>query len=130
MKNDSAVTVSLYSADSSEINTVRVCLNRNGQLPVVLVDPLDTSGRVVSGLWLSREVDGTAFFWTQQDRENKTGLRRGGRTLTSVALHGVDDHEIAAVPLPFKRNGQLPVVLIDPVDDKGAIGEPLRVSTY
>lgn len=84
MKNDSAVTVSLYSADSSEINTVRVCLNRNGQLPVVLVDPLDTSGRVVSGLWLSREADGTAFFWTPQDRENKTELRRGGRTLTSA----------------------------------------------
>ncbi|SEN92122.1 hypothetical protein SAMN05216281_11935 [Cryobacterium luteum] len=84
MKNDSAVIVSLYSADSSVINTVRVCLNRNGQLPVVLVDPLDTSGRVVSGLWLSREVDGTAFFWTQQERENKTELRRGARTLTSA----------------------------------------------
>ena len=36
---------------------VLVGVNRHGQLPSVLVDPVDCTGRVIHGLWLGDSVD-------------------------------------------------------------------------
>ncbi len=36
---------------------VLVGVNRRGQLPAVLVDPVDCTGRVIRGLWLCDSVD-------------------------------------------------------------------------
>ena len=36
---------------------VLVSVNRRGQLPAVLIDPVDRTGRVLHGLWLGDSVD-------------------------------------------------------------------------
>ena len=36
---------------------VLVGVNRRGQLPAVLIDPVDCTGRVIHGLWLGGSVD-------------------------------------------------------------------------
>lgn len=41
----------------SSVN-VLVSVNRYGQLPAVLEDPVDCTGRVIHGLWLGDGVDG------------------------------------------------------------------------
>ena len=44
---------------------VLVGVNRRGQLPAVLVDPVDRTGRVIHGVWLGDSVgdgcDGTTY---------------------------------------------------------------------
>jgi hypothetical protein len=50
------ITVTLMLSDGSKALT-RAPTNRHGQLPAVIVDPRDTSGRVVSGTWLGDSRD-------------------------------------------------------------------------
>ena len=66
MKSSRHVSLTLHHTDASEPPAV-VLVNSNwyGQLPAVLVDPIDRNGRVVSGMWLGdalgERTDGTSY---------------------------------------------------------------------
>lgn len=74
MRSIERTAVALHPADGTETKTVLLPLNRNGQLPVVLVDPVDSTGLVVPGMWLSHDVEGTVYNWTKQSREPSGGM--------------------------------------------------------
>ena len=66
MKSSLPVTLTLHHADASQPPAVVVVSsNQHGQLPAVLVDPVDHNGRVVSGRWLGDALgdraDGTSY---------------------------------------------------------------------
>ena len=66
MKSSPPVTLTLHHADVSQPPAVVVVSsNQHGQLPAVLVDPIDRNGRVVSGMWLGDALgdraDGTSY---------------------------------------------------------------------
>ena len=62
--NKRTVTLRRRFVKSSVI--VLVGVNRCGQLPAVLVDPVDCEGRVMHGVWLGSSVDdgpdGTTYY--------------------------------------------------------------------
>ena len=62
------VTATLHFTSRRETVTVLLPRNRNGQLPVVLVDPVDENGAVAHGLWLSHDVAGSDYHWTEPIR--------------------------------------------------------------
>lgn len=66
MKSHKLISIELHLADSLTTGHVSLRLNRSGELPVVLVDPLDDSGTVVEGLWLNRDAQETVYHWTTQ----------------------------------------------------------------
>ncbi len=57
--------VTLHRADGSHIGSMGVRRNRHGQLPAVIVDPRDSTGREFPGMWLGdaqdRHGDGTSY---------------------------------------------------------------------
>jgi hypothetical protein len=57
--------VTLHLSDGSHIGSMGVRPNRHGQLPALIVDPQDSSGRVFVGMWLGdvqdRSSDGTRY---------------------------------------------------------------------
>lgn len=57
--------VTLHLSDGSHIGSLGVRPNRHGQLPALIVDPRDSSGRVFVGMWLGdvqdRSSDGTRY---------------------------------------------------------------------
>lgn len=57
--------VTLHLSDGSQIATMGVRRNRHGQLPALIVDPEDSSGRALTGMWLGdindRHTDGTSY---------------------------------------------------------------------
>ena len=56
------MTVTLYGVDSLEpTSAVILEPNRCGQLPTVLVDPIDVNGQVAFGMWLGDGCDGTTY---------------------------------------------------------------------
>jgi len=66
MKSSLPVTVTLHHADAADPPAVvLVSANQHGQLPAVLVDPVDRNGRVAPGMWLGDDlgdrVDGTSY---------------------------------------------------------------------
>ncbi|GEM_PF-4242849 len=66
MRSSLKVSVTLHQVDASKPPAViLVNMNRHGQLPAVLVDPLDRDGRVVQGMWLGDDLgdrtDGTSY---------------------------------------------------------------------
>jgi hypothetical protein len=66
MDNPGKEIVNLYrTSDSVRQVTVLAPVNRHGQLPAVLVDPMTIAGPVVEGVWLGdsrdRDADGTNF---------------------------------------------------------------------
>ena len=64
-------TVTLHAVGSLEPTfTVILEPNRHGQLPTVLVDPVDVTGRVLFGMWLGDGYDGTKYELTSRRDEN------------------------------------------------------------
>lgn len=66
MTSSLRVSVTLHHADASvPPAVVLVGANRHGQLPAVLVDPVDRDGRVAQGTWLGDDlgdrIDGTSY---------------------------------------------------------------------
>jgi hypothetical protein len=66
MRSSLTVSVTLHPADASKPPAViPVHVNRHGQLPAVLVDPVDSDGLVVQGMWLGDDLgdrtDGTSY---------------------------------------------------------------------
>lgn len=59
------ITVALHRADLVEAATVLLPLDRRG-LPVLLIDPVDSSGRVIQGMWLGDGAGGTIYQWTER----------------------------------------------------------------
>jgi hypothetical protein len=57
--------VTLHLSDGSHIGSMGVRPNRHGQLPALIVDPRDSTGRVLLGMWLGdvqdRYSDGTSY---------------------------------------------------------------------
>jgi len=57
--------VTLHLSDGSHIGSMGVRPNRHGQLPALIVDPRDSTGREFLGMWLGdvqdRRSDGTAY---------------------------------------------------------------------
>jgi hypothetical protein len=57
--------VTLHLSDGSQIGSMGVRRNRHGQLPALIVDPQDASGRTLPGMWLGdvqdRSGDGTSY---------------------------------------------------------------------
>jgi hypothetical protein len=62
--------VTLRGPGSEGTATVVVPQNQHGQLPSVLIDPVDSGGRVVPGVWLGdskdRASDGTVYEWLKE----------------------------------------------------------------
>lgn len=94
MLNATGIAVSLQRADGAEVNTVVLYPNRSGQLPVVLVDPVDGVGLVVPGMWIGNGLGGTSYRWVEPvgargtRRRSETGdedVLSGGRALTDQA---------------------------------------------
>jgi hypothetical protein len=58
-------TVRLHALDGSTIGMMAVRVNQHGELPALIVDPKDSEGRVMAGLWLGQMVgrvfDGTTY---------------------------------------------------------------------
>lgn len=66
MRNSLRVPVTLHHTDASEPPAVvLVGANQHGQLPALLVDPVDRDGRVAPGMWLGDDLgdrrDGTSY---------------------------------------------------------------------
>lgn len=66
MRSSLKVSVTLHQVDASKPPAVILLnANRHGQLPAVLVDPVDGDGRVVQGMWLGDDLgdrtDGTSY---------------------------------------------------------------------
>lgn len=57
--------VTLHLADGSPIGSMGVRQNSHGQLPALIVDPRDSTGRELLGMWLGdvqdRHGDGTSY---------------------------------------------------------------------
>lgn len=66
MRSYELTPVELHLADSSVTRHVMLRPNRNGELPVVLLNPLDDSGRVATGMWLNRDAQETVYHWTKR----------------------------------------------------------------
>lgn len=67
MRSSLRVSITLHHADAPESPAVvLVNSNRHGQLPAVLVNPVDRTGQVVPGAWLGDALgdgtDGTSYF--------------------------------------------------------------------
>ncbi|ANP73428.1 putative bifunctional diguanylate cyclase/phosphodiesterase [Cryobacterium arcticum] len=62
------VAATLHFTARAGTATVLLPRNRNGQLPVVLVDPVDEQGAVAHGLWLSHDIAGSDYHWTEPVR--------------------------------------------------------------
>lgn len=58
-------TITLHSSDGSRIGMMAVRVNQHGELPALIVDPKDSQGRVMPGLWLAqmfgRVLDGASY---------------------------------------------------------------------
>lgn len=65
MKSNEPVQVELRLGKTTTTTHVTVRLNSNGELPVVLVDPLDDRGKVVPGMWLNRAAPETVYHWAR-----------------------------------------------------------------
>jgi hypothetical protein len=64
-------TVTLHSLNPLEpTSTVILGPNRYGQLPTVLVDPIDVTGQVACGMWLGDGCDGTTYELTRRHGED------------------------------------------------------------
>lgn len=48
--------VTLHTSDGSTIGSMAVKADRHGLLPAVIVDPRDTEGRTMPGLWLGDTI--------------------------------------------------------------------------
>jgi hypothetical protein len=59
------IAATLNRAQDSESATVLLTPNRHGQLPTVLVDPRDSNGNTLAGLWLGDGSGGTVYEWTE-----------------------------------------------------------------
>ena len=57
--------VTLHSPDGSIVESIAVTVNRHGQLPALIVDPRDSNGQAMPGMWLGepqdRLIDGTRY---------------------------------------------------------------------
>lgn len=62
MKSSELIRVELQPADTTT-TTRYLMLTRNGyhELPVLLLDPLDESGTVMTGMWLNHNVEEAEF---------------------------------------------------------------------
>ncbi len=49
-------TVTLHAFDGTRIGMMAVRVNQRGELPALIVDPTDSEGRVMPGLWLGQIV--------------------------------------------------------------------------
>lgn len=58
-------TVTLHALDGTRLGMMAVRVNRHGEVPALIVDPRDSEGRVMPGLWLcemfGRVMDGTTY---------------------------------------------------------------------
>jgi len=58
-------TVTLHALDGSKIGMMAVRVNQHGEPPALIVDPRDSEGRVMPGLWLGqmsgRVMDNTTY---------------------------------------------------------------------
>ncbi|MGO4690027.1 hypothetical protein [Glaciibacter sp. 2TAF33] len=65
-----AVTLHGPESPKPSTTTVLVPQNQHGQLPAVLVNPIDSRGRVVPGVWLGentdRAADGAVYRWVKE----------------------------------------------------------------
>ncbi len=61
-------TASLLKKGVPLVNTVTLTLGVAGQMPAVLVDPVDACGVQIPGLWLGDGQDGHQFHWTERFR--------------------------------------------------------------
>ena len=66
MNSSLRVTVTLHHTDRADPTAiVLVSANQHGQLPAVLVDPVDRNGRVAPGMWLGDDLgdwaDGNSY---------------------------------------------------------------------
>ncbi|TFD83510.1 hypothetical protein E3T61_20950 [Cryobacterium lactosi] len=66
MNSSKLIQVELHPADSAAVERITLRLNQTGELPVLLVDPLDDSGTAVAGMWLNRDTRETVYHWTKQ----------------------------------------------------------------
>ena len=62
------VAATLHFTARAGTATVLLPRNRNGQLPVVLIDPVDEHGAVAHGMWLSHDIAGSDYHWTEPVR--------------------------------------------------------------
>jgi hypothetical protein len=78
------VSVTLHQGDASQAPIyVLVRVNQHGQLPAVLVDPIDTSGRTAQGIWLGENIgegiDDTTYARVgPREQESPSSLGRPG----------------------------------------------------
>jgi hypothetical protein len=71
MRSSLGISVTLHHADASEPPAVvLVYSNQHGELPAVLVDPVDRDGRIARGMWLSDSLG---------DRTDSTSYLKLGR---------------------------------------------------
>ncbi|WP_156109938.1 hypothetical protein [Cryobacterium sp. MLB-32] len=54
----------LHSADTTTTRHLSLTLNKHGELPVLLVDPLDDNGTVIPGMWLNHNVENIVYLPT------------------------------------------------------------------
>lgn len=65
---------------------VLVGVNQRGQLPAVLVDPVDCAGRIIHGVWLGDSVDDGCDGTTQQSEMGEVeALTRSGSAVRLAA---------------------------------------------
>lgn len=66
-------TVTLHASDGTSHGMMAVRRNQHGDLPALIVDPRDSEGRVMHGLWLAdmfgRVMDGTTYRQIRQAQD-------------------------------------------------------------
>lgn len=91
MKSPRCISVTLNHVNAlTPSAVVLVNANRHGQLPAVLVDPVDSQGRVRAGTWLGDDLgdrtDGTSYTRLRCD---KRGRDEGSRLSMLVEKYSV-----------------------------------------
>lgn len=61
MKSSELIRVELQHADTTTTKYLMLTRNRYHELPVLLLDPLDESGTVITGMWLNHNVEEAEF---------------------------------------------------------------------